>query len=206
MNFILVRHPETLALKNKIIYGVTESDLTPEGYASIPWAAEKLAKTDPAAIYSSPLSRAYKLAQGICEKHPGMDIVSDERIIEMHCGIYEQMTFEEARMMEGDDAQQYLMEFGFHRPIGGENFEDVKVRTKPFLDEIITKADEYGDKPVIIVSHAMVMRALVSHLTGFGLNDMWHVHIEPTAILSLDYNPAAQFGRIIGFVNPGSEI
>lgn len=205
MKFILVRHPETEALKNKIIYGITESPLTPEGEATIPWAAERLRGIEAAEIYSSPLSRSYRLALGIAEGR-GLEVLKDDRLKEMNCGIYENKTFEEAQLINQEDAQQYLLEFGTYRPEGGENFQDVKERVKPFLDELIAREGELGQKPVFIVSHSMVMRAIISHLSGFSLGELWHMYIAPTAIVSVDYNSEAQFGRIIGFTSPSSEI
>ena len=136
MKLLLIRHPATEALKKRIIYGRSESPLTAEGVASIIWAAQKLKDLDLAALYCSPQERARLLADGIAKEHPGLPVRIDERICELHCGIYEQLTMEEAMAADPEDAHKFIYEFGFHRPRGGENFEDVKARTGPFLKDV----------------------------------------------------------------------
>ena len=144
MKLLLIRHPQTEALKQRIIYGRTESPLTKEGSESIAWAADRLKAIDLAALYCSPQQRAKLLAEGIAAVHPELPLRIDERICELHCGIYEQMTFEEAVAVDAEDANKFLYEFGFHRPRGGENFEDVKARTGPFLADLAAEAEKEG--------------------------------------------------------------
>ena len=208
MRLLLIRHPATEALKKRIIYGRTESPLTEEGVASIGWAASLLKDLDLAALYCSPQKRARLLAEGIAKEHPGLAVRIDERICELHCGIYEQLTMEEATALDPEDAHKFVYEFGFHRPRGGENFEDVKARTGPFLEDLreASEKEEYNGRPIAVVSHAMAIRSMISHLTGYGLNDIWHFDIQPTGILEFDYSPEDKFGRLISMTGPASLI
>ena len=208
MKLLLIRHPKTVALEKRIIYGRSESPLTQEGTASIAWAAELLKDKDLAALYCSPQERARVLAEGIAKEHPGLQVQIDERICELHCGIYEQMTFEEALATDPEDANKFVYEFGFHRPRGGENFEDVKKRTGPFLEDLAAVAGKegYDERPIAVVSHAMAIRSMISHMTGYGLNDIWHIDIQPTGILEFDYQPEHKFGQLISMTGPASLI
>ena len=208
MKLILIRHPATEALEKRIIYGRSESPLTKEGVASIAWAAEYLADVDLAALFSSPQTRAKMLADGIAEKHPGLAVQVDERICELHCGIYEQLTMEEATALDAEDAHKFVYDFGFHRPKGGENFEDVKARTGPFLEELneLARKEGYNERPIAVVSHAMAIRSMISHLLGYGLNDIWHFHIQPTGMLEIDYDEKDRWGRLISMTAPDSLI
>lgn len=205
MRLLLIRHPETEALKKRIIYGRTESPLTPEGIASIDWAAQKLQTADLAALFCSPQERAKVLAEGIVKRHPGLAVRIDERICELHCGIYEQMTFDEALAADPEDARKFADEFGFHRPRGGENFEDVKKRTGPFLKDLaaLSEKEGYRERPVAVVSHAMAIRSMVSHLLGYGLNDIWHFHIQPTGMMEIDYDEKNGWGKLVSMTAPG---
>ena len=208
MKLLIIRHPQTEALKQRLIYGRTESPLTKEGVESIAWAAQLLKDKDIVALYCSPQERAKLLAEGIAKEHPGLELRIDERICELHCGIYEQLTFEEAVALDAEDANKFLYEFGFHRPKGGENFEDVKARTGPFLQDLAETAEKegYGERPIAVVSHAMAIRSMISHMTGYGLNDIWHIEIQPTGILEFDYQPEHKFGRLISMTGPASLI
>lgn len=208
MKLLLIRHPATEALKNRIIYGRAHSPLTAEGLASIDWAAQKLKDIDIAALYCSPQERAKLLADGIAKEHPGLAVQIDERICELNCGIYENMSFEEAVAVDKEDATKFLYEFGFHRPRGGENFEDVKARTGPFLQELeeLCGKEGYNERPIAVVSHAMAIRSMISHLFGYELNDIWHFDVQPTGILEIEYQPEHKFGRLISLIGPDSAI
>ena len=72
MKILLIRHPQTEALKNRIIYGRSESPLTPEGVASIAWAAEKLKAADLAAKEGDP---AKELVNAVVVKFGRLDIL-----------------------------------------------------------------------------------------------------------------------------------
>ncbi|MBR5641498.1 MAG: histidine phosphatase family protein [Firmicutes bacterium] len=208
MKLLLIRHPATEALKKRIIYGRSESPLTAEGVASIIWAAQKLKDLDLAALYCSPQERARLLADGIAKEHPGLPVRIDERICELHCGIYEQLTMEEAMAADPEDAHKFIYEFGFHRPRGGENFEDVKARTGPFLKDVTVEfgKEGYNERPIAVVSHAMAIRSMISHLLGYGLNDIWHFHLQPTGMLEIDYDVENQFGSLVSMTAPDSII
>lgn len=208
MKLLLIRHPATEALNKRIIYGRSESPLTAEGTASIAWAAQKLKDLDLAALYCSPQERARLLADGIAREHPGLAVRIDERICELHCGIYEQLTMEEAMAADPEDAHKFIYEFGFHRPKGGENFEDVKARTGPFLKDVTEEfgKEGYNERPVAVVSHAMAIRSMLSHLFGYGLNDIWHFHLQPTGMLEIDYDVENQFGSLVSMTAPDSII
>ena len=208
MKLLLIRHPATEALKKRLIYGRSDSPLTDEGRASIAWAAEKLKDKDIAALFCSPQERALLLAEGIAKVYPDLEVRIDERISELHCGIYEQLTMEEATALDPEDAHKFVYEFGFHRPRGGENFEDVKARTGPFLEDLqaLSEKEGYNGRPIAVVSHAMAIRSMISHLTGYDLNDIWHFDIQPTGILEFDYQPEQKFGRLISMTGPASLI
>ena len=52
----------------------------------------------------------------------------------------------------------------------------------------------------------MAIRSMIAHMTGFGLNDIWHIEIQPTGILEFDYRPEHKFGRLISMTGPASLI
>ena len=211
MKLFLIRHPQTEALQKKIIYGQSESPLTPEGEASIAWVSEKLKTLDLFALYSSPQQRAKRLADGIAQHHPGIAVITDERIREMHCGIYEQMRIEELLTLDDEDAKQFLAEFGVHRPKGGENFEDVKARTASFLEDMkaLSAGKDCGERPIAVVSHAMAIRSMLSHLLDYPLRDIWHFDLQPSVILEIEYGRGWQgqgFARLIAMSGPKASL
>ena len=202
MNLILIRHPRTVALQQRLIYGQSESDLTEEGKATIELVAERLARETPAAIYSSPLKRCLVMAEAAAARHEGLDVQIEPRIIELSCGVYESTTFEEALAMGGEDAHRFVYEFASYRPKGGENFDDLKARTGEFLDELASKETEFDGKPVLLFTHGIAIRAMLSNLLGLSMEQLWHINVEPSNIVRIDYDPEHAFGRLIGLEDP----
>lgn len=205
MKFIFVRHPETYALANKIIYGQTHSPYTKKGESSVPWVSDQLAREDIKSIYSSPLDRAKVLAGGIAKPHAGLTVKIDDRLTEMSVGIFEQMTFQEADAAHPEHARPFLEDFGNYRVPGSELFSEVKERVSDFLKEVIQQEDEEGkeehpERPIIVVSHAMAIRGALSYLFDVELSDLWHLHINPASIIRVKYKDG--FAQLLGMNDP----
>lgn len=84
-------------------------------------------------VYSSPLTRAYRLAT-FCG-HP--DAILDERLKEMNMGDWEMRTFEEIE--QNDPHIQEWFDDYMHEPTtNGESFPDLYQRVSAFLDELRT--------------------------------------------------------------------
>lgn len=84
-------------------------------------------------VYSSPLTRAYRLAT-FCG-YP--DAILDERLKEMNMGDWEMRTFEEIE--QNDPHIQEWFDDYMHEPTtNGESFPDLYQRVSAFLDELRT--------------------------------------------------------------------
>ena len=78
----LVRHGEVENPKG-VIYGrLPGYHLSERGLKQAEAAADRLADADLGALWASPLERAQETAQAIAARHPGLEITTDERIIE----------------------------------------------------------------------------------------------------------------------------
>ena len=77
-----------------------------------------------------------------------------------------------------------------------------------FLEELfeLARKEGYDERPVAVVSHAMAIRSMISHLLGYGLNDLWHFHIQPTGMMEIDYDEKDRWGRLISMTAPDSLI
>lgn len=200
-----MRHPETEALVKKIIYGQTNSPYTEKGIKSIPWVRDQLSKESISHIYSSPLDRTRMLAEEIVRPHKGLSLIIDERITEMSVGILEQMTLPEAQAAHPEHVEPFLADFGNHKIPGSELFLEVKQRVGDFLNELIIR-DEKNDKEaqpersIIIVSHSMAIRAALAYLFNLELPALWHIKINPAAIITVKYKD--RFARLEGLYDP----
>ncbi len=80
-------------------------------------------------VYSSPLSRALKLAQACGYANP----IIDDRVKEMCMGDWEMKAFDE---IEDENLQKWYNDFTNFAPTNGEGFQDIYKRVASFLDEI----------------------------------------------------------------------
>lgn len=205
MKFIFVRHPETEALVKKIIYGQTNSPYTEKGKKSVPWVRDQLLKENIAQIYSSPLDRTRTLAEEIAKSHMELNLTIDERITEMSVGILEQMTLKEAREKHPEHVELFMADFGNHKIPGSELFSEVKHRVSDFLEEIILKEEKrskegHPERLIIVVSHSMAIRAALAYLFDVDLSALWHIKINPAAIIKIKYQDG--FALLEGLVDP----
>ena len=168
-----LRHGETTWNRSKVLQGsIGYTDLTLRGVRM----AEATAKGMEAAgvrydrIYASDLLRAYRTADIIAEAQ-GKKTIIDPRIREMGMGKYEGM-----RYVKGEYPDENLKNFfegtGPYVPTGkgAETFDDVAVRLKAFLEEVIRPLEGKADK-VLCVAHSFVLKTLVREYAGDSASD-----------------------------------
>jgi broad specificity phosphatase PhoE len=122
-------------------------------------------RTAIAAIYSSPLRRAFETAQAIAEPHR-LDVATIDALIECDVGRWEGMAWEQIREQfprEYEDFQRDQSQFPY---LGGETYRDVSLRALPALAELF---ERHAGRSVVAVAHNVVIRACVATLLGIPL-------------------------------------
>ena len=143
----LVRHGEVENPKG-VIYGrLPGYHLSERGMLQAEAAADRLADADLGVLWASPLERAQETAQAIGSRHPGIEIVTDERIIESGT------TVEGI----GRSALAFLRSpkhwWHFRNPWGpswGESFVEIRARMMAAIEDAVEQA---AGKEVAVVSH-----------------------------------------------------
>ena len=138
----IVRHGQTDWNKEGRYQGRIDVDLNSEGIGQAIKLRCKLADIKFDKVFSSPLKRAYKTAQIICDN----DIITDYRLIERCNG-----------KLEGKLKNEIKEKIDFNDPfntvMGIESIIDFRNRIKSFLDDIVKK---YKGENILIVTHAGV--------------------------------------------------
>ena len=138
----IVRHGQTDWNVEKRYAGRTDVPLNDIGIQQANTVKDELKNVEFDVVFSSPLKRAYKTAQIICNKK----IITDERIIERSNGD-----------LEGKLKNEIKEEIDFNDPNNNlyniESIIDFRNRINNFLDEVTKK---YKNKNVLIVTHAGV--------------------------------------------------
>lgn len=171
-----MRHGTTDWNVQKKIQGNTDIPLNKEGILLADKSGENLKNTDFDVIYTSPLKRAYRTAQGIRGDRTEIPIIKDNRLIEMNFGIYEGKTSEEREIISNNSFSNFFKAPEKFVPgEGGESFDDLLKRTKDFLQNMIEplallSPEENPFRPghpverVFISGHGAMNKALMMYI------------------------------------------
>lgn len=143
----LVRHGEVENPKG-VIYGrLPGYNLSERGLRQAEAAADRLAEADLGVLWASPLERAQETAHAIGSRHPGIEIVTDERIIESDT------TVEGL----GRSVMAFLRSprhwWHFRNPWGpswGESFVEIRARMMAAIEDAVEQAE---GREIAVVSH-----------------------------------------------------
>ena len=106
---VLVRHGETNANREYRYIGARDDPLSEHGQAQALQLAEALAALPVAAVYSSPLQRAYNTALPIAARH-GLGVQTLDDLRESNFGTWEGLSHAEVVARSPEDAQQLHLE------------------------------------------------------------------------------------------------
>jgi len=181
MRLIFVRHPETIANQERLIYGRSESEYSEKGRRSIEWVVDRLRSRPVDGIYASPLQRTAVLADVIGSEF-GLPVNYRDELIEMDFGMFENLTPEEAAIRHEAQYREFMENYTEYMIPEGESFREVFNRVSAFLEEVL---GENGT--CVIVTHGMVIKAAIAYLLDIGLEDVWHFSTQPAAVMEIEY-------------------
>jgi len=146
MELILVRHT-SVAVAKGTCYGWTDVALSDTSKrAAPPTRTALLAHAPFDAAYSSPLSRATRLAS-FC----GFENATiDPRLREMHMGDWEMQRFDE---ITDENLQRWYADYMNVRTTNGEGFPDIYARVSSFLNMLKTQTH----RRVVVFAHGGVL-------------------------------------------------
>lgn len=197
MNIYIIRHAQTQGNVEKRYLGVTESPLTERGEHQQLETLKRLSPITFDAVYSSPSGRTLALAEALANQN-SLSVVADERLREMHFGLFDGLTAEEAHAKSPEVWQRWLSDFDHYRLPGGESFQEVKSRFKGFWEKI---KQAYPDAAnIACVTHGGIVRAALAVLCAFPDDLTWHFESAPAAVVKIKL--IEDFGLICGFVPP----
>ncbi len=168
MEIYLVRHTRPL-IGEGICYGQTDVDVDMESYEQTAIQILNILPEKAAVIYSSPLIRCSKLAQYMQKKkYPAVNIVYSHLLKEMDFGDWENKKWDD---IHRQDLHKWMNDFVDTQVPGGESFIELHARTQVFLQEITHLNFPF----LIIVTHAGVIRSILSHTRSTSLKDAFTI-------------------------------
>lgn len=181
MEFILVRHVETTGNYENKFVGITEVEYTERGKEQFVQLTDALKEYKVDQIYSSPISRALKIAKKV-----GEDTLTDVKVIselsEMNFGIFEGYHFQdilkEYKEHWDDWQKDYL---NYHIP-KGDSLQSFHNKVISFINTI---KEEEGS--CMIVCHGGTVQSIMTHLLDLQVLDRWHFHVPLAGIVEISY-------------------
>jgi broad specificity phosphatase PhoE len=176
---VLVRHGETEWNRVERFRGRVDVPLNLNGQRQAV-ATAKFIRTlwRPAAVYSSPLTRAVQTALPIAAQS-GLSIKTLPDFIDLDYGEWQGHTVEEVKMRWHET--YFLWQRAPHtvRIPGGETLEELRERGMTALYKLVQL---HKGETIVIVGHQDLNRAILISLLNLGLNHFWSIQQNNCAI------------------------
>ncbi|WMM25510.1 histidine phosphatase family protein [Tissierella sp. MB52-C2] len=169
MTIYLTRHGETQWNKEGRMQGWKNSDLTPNGIENAKRLGQRLKDIDFDYIYCSPLDRAVDTAKYI-RGDKNTEIVLTESLKEMGFGKWEGMEHDRIKELYPIEHFNFWNKPHLYNQIEGESFNELFERVNDVLNQIISNSSLEN---VLIVSHAVVIKAIYAIIKKYPLEELW---------------------------------
>lgn len=181
---IIVRHGETEWNAAGRIQGHLDSPLDEEGREQAVAVARRLAPEPIDALYSSDLGRACQTAAPIAAATM-LDVVTDPRLRERNLGLFQGITFDEARARHPELFARYKARDLHVDFATGESLLALRDRVAGVLAEI---AGRHPGGTVVVVTHGGVLDQVYRLATGLPLEAPRDFEIENASLNHLRWD------------------
>ena len=172
LEIILVRHGETNCNRDKTVMGHLPIPLNRTGQAQAQELARQLKKIPIEACYSSPLVRTLETSRIICGSRR-ISLYEEKALAEIDYGAWVGKPMQE--IAEAGQFFAYMRKPAQAKIPGGESLRQAQRRSVGFIETL--RKQKKGGR-VLVVSHADVIKAMVTYYLGLRLNDLHRVRID----------------------------
>lgn len=169
---VLLRHGQTEYNAIARMQGQIDTELSDTGRVQAKFAARAMAALSPIAVVSSDLRRALDTAVAVGDR-AGVSVQVDERLRETRLGEWQGLTHSEVDKRSPGARARWRGDATWSPP-GGESRIDVAERSRPVVDELVEKYDDWSPGPVLLVAHGGLISALTATLLDLPV-DRWPV-------------------------------
>lgn len=142
-------------------------------------------------IFSSSSGRAVRTAE-IIRGDKNIEIVPCDNLREINVGEWEGQLHSDVEKQYPEEQRNFWHFPHLFKPMGGEGFSQVFSRTSREVESIISKCE---GKNILIVTHAVVLKALIAYFENKDLKDLWSgAPMKATSLSMVEIN---QEGRSI---------
>ena len=176
---IFLRHGQAKNNTDRILAGRTPGvPLTDTGIKQAEQTGKLLEDMNISAIYSSPIQRAKHTAE-IVGEHNSVDVIIDDRLIELDMGKFTGVPYDEIFSSHGNVFMKFYngeLEIAHN---GVETFADVKKRVLGIVDHVIEK---HPDQNVVLVTHMDPIKAMLSTIVDLSSTNLFELIIANASL------------------------
>ncbi len=187
---ILIRHGETEWNRLRRFQGRSDIPLNPKGNNQASALALALKNETIAAIYSSPLGRAFETASHIVKFHPSTPLIKEPGLMEMDLGDFEGMDARQWASQHKDFRKAWEKNPAALTMPGGESLQDVQHRAVDTLNRI--SEPHRPGCTLLICSHNFVIVSLLCFASKIPLDQFRELQ-QDTAALNILYKNGTNF-------------
>ena len=199
---LLVRHGLTDFNSTRKFCGITDIDMSPEGYRQIEKVRDRLAHQNIDAIYCSDLRRTRISAEIISTGH-NLEIKSVPELREMNYGQCETLTWEEISRDYPDVSGHMIKRSPNLNFPEGESLNDLAKRIASFIKLLKQFPNE---QTVLIVSHSRPLGVLICTLLEIGIKAFWRFYIDNASVSIVSVYPHFAILNLLNDVSHLSEM
>lgn len=182
---ILVRHGHVEGISPERFRGRADLMLTPEGRRQAEATARRIHATwNPAAVYTSPLSRCRATGEAIGNPL-GLSPSPLDGLIDIDYGQWQGLTPDEVRSRWPESLATWYRAPDWAAIPGGETLQAVLTRTVSTLRGVIRR---HPDDTAVLVGHDSVNRVILLHALALPLSRYWRLGQHPCAINEIDFS------------------
>jgi len=155
---IFLRHGQAENNTKKILAGRSPGvNLTDLGIQQAEQSGKMLESLNISAIYSSPIDRALQTAE-IVAKYCDLEILTDDRLIELDMGKFTKMPYDEIFAKHGNVFLKFYEGSNEVSENGVETFTDVQKRIFDMIDFVVNR---HKTENVVLVTHMDPIKAMI---------------------------------------------
>ena len=182
----LIRHTQAEGNLYRMMQGHWDGDVTAHGWEQIAALAERFKDVPVDAVYSSDLYRARMTAGAVTKYHGELELQQVPALREIDVGPWETAFFGNVFHEFPQQADDFVNHPGRWRIDGAETYAAVQERAYAALEDIARRHD--GQR-VVVVSHGVTIRCIMSRVLGVPLEDVETLPIFfNTSVTTLHYS------------------
>jgi alpha-ribazole phosphatase len=173
----LIRHGEPVG--GQMYRGQLDHPLSEKGWRQMREAVGEHRPWD--LIVTSPLRRCAEFAKEVAGRH-GLPLESDARLMEIGFGAWEGRTAAELMAESPDILSRFWSDPLCNTPPGAESLTDFHARVVQAWGDLLAR---FPDRHLLVVGHAGMMRAVVSHVLDMPVERMFRLQVDNAAVIRI---------------------